>query len=489
MGDFFKMLCQKRSWANLSVVLMVMGTACSPLSGADKSQERPEVKPVELTYGETITHDINASKMSYIAFYVEPKWKYNCREIKASVAKWNGFQNYWEPNASETIVFNLNNPSKRVPLKDQLILMSVQSPGKYSIFDLTCTPMEGRDIVAPGIAGELTVKAEKINYIGEFLQHVSAPTIHLYLTKNDRTEEAKAYLEDLNSGLGEYLNVTDFTEGEFTNYNGDVLSFSQVAENENRAEDFFVLSQSLAQEAILWEETYINETARPHPLYAHMMQAYYFKKKDQALERVFTLSNLVKSSNNYEAIQSYMQARLTYDDLAIPKPTPFQHATFQMKRAKATQRQTFQDKMDILEAKHKFKPHGTKAQIKERDDYYGAQKVFLEAQKVFFKNIAGGSADAPFIKLRGLSTVEPYLDSLDEIERLLDKRIERFAPMDEELKTLYVSQQRVFFDLRRDYFIYALENVGRTDPEVKKQVNKKLRTLKEQRELLDLLRE
>ncbi|MEP6343314.1 MAG: hypothetical protein ABJ275_08360 [Maricaulaceae bacterium] len=490
MDGFFRSFCK----AILLASLIVMVTACTPTDSANsdsanKAEERAEDKAVKLTYGETISHDIKASKISYIAFYVEPKGKYTCQAIKASAAKWNGFHNYWEPHASQKIVFNLNNPSKRVPLKDQLILIPVQSPGKYSIFDLTCTPMKGRDIVFPEIAGEFTVKAEAINYIGELSQHVSAPTIHLYLTKNERHEAAKTHLETLDVGLSEYQNLADFTEGEFHNYNGKILSFSQLAENKNRSEDYFVLSQGLAQEAVLWEETYIKETARPHPIYAHMLQAYYFKKKDQALERVYTLWNLVKSTDNYEVINNYMQSRLTYDDLVVPKFKPFDINTHHVQRTTAPLRRTLRENMAMLEGKYNLNPHGSKAQIKEREDYYDARERFLEAQKVFFKNITGGSRDVPFIKLRGLSSVEPYLDSLDEIERLSDMRIERFVPMDEELKVLYVAQQKVFFDLRRDYFIYALENVGSTDSGIKNQVNEKRRMLTEQRELLELLRE
>ena len=474
-------------FASLYAVSLSAVISCSPNNESEAVAPQVSVTKPKLTKGEQVLNELKSSKISYAAFFVEPKGKYTCQSIQASVAKWNGFENYWEPHATEKIIFDLNNPAKRVALNEQLLLLPIQTPGRYAVFDMSCTPMKGATITYSEISGKFDVKAEKINYIGEFTQHVAADTIHLYLTKKERVEDAKTYLETLDSELGGYMLDAALEESKFINFDGKLVAFSDVVENRFRSEDYFILSQGIVQEAVLWEEAYLKETARPHPVFANEFLTYYFKKKDQALERVYTLANLTDSSNNFEAINAYMQAQLTYDDLSVSKPNRFPSLSVDSSTARI--RRNAEDKMFTLREAYKLKPFGNKDAQKEYDEYYKAQKELFKMQKKFFKSISGGSKDMPFIKLRGLSSVEPYLDSLDRIEVLTDKRLSRHNPRHSDLDEVYIPLRNAFFELRREYFIFALQNVGSTDPDIIKTVKLKREELREQRAFLDLLRE
>ena len=478
-------------FASLYAVSLSAVISCSPNNESEAVAPQVSVTKPKLTKGEQVLNELKSSKISYAAFFVEPKGKYTCQSIQASVAKWNGFENYWEPHATEKIIFDLNNPAKRVALNEQLLLLPIQTPGRYAVFDMSCTPMKGATITYSEISGEFEVKAEKINYIGEFTQHVAAETVHLYLTKKERVDGAQTYLDGLDPALGAYMIDAAFEESQFINFDGQSVSFSDVVKNKFRSEDYFVLSQGLLQEAVLWEDAYLKEAARPHPVHANLLLTYYFKKKDQALERVYTLSNLTNSTNSFDVINAYMQAQLTHDDLNVPKPSlksSLQRFGSVDITARTVLGQARSDLITLREA-YNLEPFGDEEAQKAYKEYYAAQKELFHVQKRFFKNISGGPNDAAFIKSRGLSSVGPYLDSLDRVEVLSDKRLSQYSPRHQDLDKVYIPLRDAFFKLRRDYFLFAFENLGSTDPDVKAEIKHMRQEIRAQRNFLDLLRE
>ena len=298
-------------------IAIVLISACS---NSDFNEAKEETSaPVEHQLENPVLSELRDFGTTFIAFYVEPENRYVCQRIEVQISRYDAETNLWTPETDVVVEFDLLNPGQRENIRDQLKTVPVDAADTYGVTQIVCKPFEEDEVLHMKLTGRAVLKPNKINYIGELVQHKFDDTSFLYSRSFKRAEEAKAKLEELSPELLNFFEETDFVEERFKNYNGKFVTFADIVENVDQAQDYYRLKSWMLKTAHFYEQQELAFFENLHDAQYVTHQAvvrdinHVTRLSDYANERLYKFDDLVERGISINDLSIYFALMANYD--------------------------------------------------------------------------------------------------------------------------------------------------------------------------------
>ena len=290
--------------------------------GEKEAAEPAAPPPPKLTAEQSMLKVLLDDKASAAVFAIEPVNRFACKSISATLLQKDKSDGFWFPVETITALFDVNNPARRTPIKDQILYATLEKPGTYAISNITCEPFveddQNQTISWKPKVGTFDAEYGKLNYIGTLKQHKLSDAVFIYDIE-DQNEAVGAKITAKNAELAAYLQPNLMAAQKVSNFDGRKLTIAQVMDNKHRSADYYKLFGMLERKrdfvARKSDEIIENYTRIRWKSVGDAMQqtAYYANLADRYQESIYKFEDVVSRSGNFDQVEAYFLMRITLD--------------------------------------------------------------------------------------------------------------------------------------------------------------------------------